>query len=34
MERRENAAVRELIAQEKFVHPGGMLTYIVIGTKA
>jgi hypothetical protein len=33
MERRENEAVRQLLAEEKFVHPGGMLTYIVIGTK-
>jgi ubiquinone/menaquinone biosynthesis C-methylase UbiE len=33
-EKRENERVRELIAQEKFVHPGGLMTYIVIGTKA
>lgn len=33
-ERRENERVRALVEQEKFVHPGGMMTYIVIGTKA
>jgi SAM-dependent methyltransferase len=33
MEKRENERVRALLEQEKFVHPGGMMTYIVIGTK-
>ncbi|HEY9722917.1 MAG TPA: methyltransferase domain-containing protein [Oscillatoriaceae cyanobacterium] len=29
----ENARLREQIAQGRFVHPGGMLTYIVIGQR-
>lgn len=33
-EREENARMREQVENETFVHPGGMVTYIVIGTKA
>lgn len=32
-EMKENERIRELIRREAFVHPGGMMTYLVIGQK-